>query len=143
MKPPSSCRPRLKYWADYSNKNPDELGKITNLQRKVDDVKTVMLGNIEEVIKRGEKLADLDSKADALAFEADRFKSSGIALRKKMWWQQTKWQIVGGICVAILVRHFRRYTCSSTTLKTAGRHRAHHLVGGQKQLVVYHDTRQL
>lgn len=62
-----------------------------------------MLGNIEEVIKRGEKLADLDSKADALAFEADRFKSSGIALRKKMWWQQTKWQIVGAICLAILV----------------------------------------
>ncbi len=62
-----------------------------------------MLGNIEEVIKRGEKLADLDSKADALAFEADRFNSSGIALRKKMWWQQAKWRAVGLVCVLILV----------------------------------------
>lgn len=94
---------RLKYWMEYCVKNPDELSKIGGLQKKVDDIKTIMLGNIEEVIKRGEKLQDLDTKAELLSFEADKFKSSGVALRKKMWWQKAKWQVVAGIAGAVVL----------------------------------------
>lgn len=94
---------RLKYWVEYCIKNPEELSKIGGLQKKVDDIKTIMLGNIEEVIKRGEKLQDLDAKADMLSFEADKFKTSGHALRKKMWWQKSKWQMIAGIAGLIVL----------------------------------------
>lgn len=95
--------PRLQYWMQQVISNPEEAGKLGLLQKKVDDIKTIMLSNIEEVIARGEKLADLDDKADNLAFEADKFKSTGSALRKKMWWQKTKWQVVCGGVVAVVL----------------------------------------
>lgn len=93
---------RVKYWMDLCIANPDD-SKLSGLQRKVDDIKTIMLGNIEEVIRRGEKLQDLDARADALSFEADKFKSSGTALRKRMWWQKTKWQVIAGSAALIIL----------------------------------------
>ena len=52
--PGSKClcmarRPRLKYHMDYCMEHPEELSRVAGLQKKVDEVKNVMVDNIEQV----------------------------------------------------------------------------------------------
>ena len=42
-------RPRLKYHMDYCMEHPEELSRVAGLQKKVDEVKNVMVDNIEQV----------------------------------------------------------------------------------------------
>ena len=41
-------RPRLKYHMDYCMEHPEELSRVAGLQKKVDEVKNVMVDNIEQ-----------------------------------------------------------------------------------------------
>lgn len=43
------CRPRLKHHMDYCMEHPEELSRVAGLQKKVDEVKNVMVDNIEQV----------------------------------------------------------------------------------------------
>lgn len=43
------CRPRLKYHMDYCASHPEELSKVAGLQKKVEEVKGIMVDNIEQV----------------------------------------------------------------------------------------------
>ncbi len=43
-----SGRPRLKMHMDYCMEHPEELSKVAGLQKKVDEVKNVMVDNIEQ-----------------------------------------------------------------------------------------------
>lgn len=45
----SHCRPKLKEHMKYCADNPEEINKLTKVQGQVDQVKGVMMGNIEKV----------------------------------------------------------------------------------------------
>jgi len=51
--------------------NPGQVDKVVEVQRRVDDVKNVMVQNIEQVLARGEKIEDLVDKTDQLRFQAE------------------------------------------------------------------------
>lgn len=51
--------------------NPGQFDKVAEVQRKVDDVKNVMVQNIEQVLARGERIEDLVDKTDQLRFQAE------------------------------------------------------------------------
>ncbi|KAK9839271.1 hypothetical protein WJX81_005050 [Elliptochloris bilobata] len=98
-----SAGPRLRYWMDYCSQHPEELSKVASVQRKVDEVKTIMVDNIEKVLERGERLELLVDKTDNLRTQADRFHQTGRQLRSKMWWQNMKLKVAAvGIFVALL-----------------------------------------
>eukprot|EP00884_Botryococcus_braunii_P002298 jgi/Botrbrau1/12069/Bobra.0295s0024.1 len=84
----SSFGPRLHYWMDYCMEHPDELNKISSVQKKVDEVKNIMVNNIEKVLERGEKIELLVDKTDNLRDQAIKFQKTGRQLRSKMWWQK-------------------------------------------------------
>lgn len=65
-------RPRLKYWMEYCEQHPEEISKIASVQKKVDEVKNIMVENIERVLERGEKIELLVDKTDNLRFQACR-----------------------------------------------------------------------
>lgn len=89
-----SFGPRLHHWMDYCESHPEELNKVASVQRQVDEVKSIMVDNIEKVLERGEKIELLVDKTDNLRFQADRFHKTGRALRSKMWWQNMKVKII-------------------------------------------------
>lgn len=69
----------------------------------MDDVKNVMVDNIEKVLKRGEKIELLVDKTDNLNQQSIRFKKHSNQLKQAMWWQNAKMMIlVGGVVVVIL-----------------------------------------
>lgn len=53
---------RLKYWMEYCETHPDEVSKAAEVQKKVDEVKGIMVENIERVLERGEKIELLVDK---------------------------------------------------------------------------------
>merc|ERR1712023_578735 len=60
--------------------NGPQAGQFSSVQKKLDDVKGVMVQNIEMVLERGEKL-HLDSF---------KFKKSSEKLRQAMFWKKVK-----------------------------------------------------
>lgn len=85
---------RIKELMEQTTQFPEQFSKVASVQRKVDEVKSIMSENIEKVLERGEKLDLLVDKTDNLMFEADRFQKQGKALRRKMWCQNVKMKIV-------------------------------------------------
>mmetsp|Transcript_17928 Transcript_17928/g.43317 ORF Transcript_17928/g.43317 Transcript_17928/m.43317 type:complete len:212 (-) Transcript_17928:26-661(-) len=80
-----------------------EADKIDRVKADMDDVKNVMVDNIEKVLKRGEKIELLVDKTDNLNQQSIRFKKHSNQLKQAMWWQNAKMMIlVGGIVVVVI-----------------------------------------
>jgi hypothetical protein len=50
-----------------------------------------MRETLTRVIHRDVKLGDLEDKSEKLVEDTDRFKHTSKTLRKRVWWQKTKW----------------------------------------------------
>ena len=60
--------------------------KVDKVKAEMDDVKNVMVDNIEKVLKRGEKIELLVDKTDNLNQQSIRFKKHSTQLKQAMWW---------------------------------------------------------
>ncbi|EGD76171.1 hypothetical protein PTSG_00877 [Salpingoeca rosetta] len=77
--------------------------RLQEAQRQVGEVQNVMRDNLTKVIERGEKLDDLDAKAEDLEAEGQRFQNRAGRLRRQMWWQNKRNQLlIGGVILAII-----------------------------------------
>lgn len=72
---------RLKYWMEYCETHPDEVSKAAEVQKKVDEVKGIMIENIERVLERGEKIELL---VDKCVFALDSISSIPLLLGTRM-----------------------------------------------------------
>jgi vesicle-associated membrane protein 7 len=70
----------------YFSTNP-EADKFSAVRGKIDDVKGIMVQNIEKVLARGEKIELLVDKSDALNRSAAKFEKSSNKLKNQMWWR--------------------------------------------------------
>jgi len=102
--------PKLKEHMEYCMAHPDAVSSVASVQKQVDEVKNIMMDNIEKVLDRGEKIELLVDKTDQLRFQADNFHRTGRNLRRKMWMQNLKMKLalvfvvlaVIGVLVAII-----------------------------------------
>ena len=67
-----------------------EPSKIQSIQEKVDDVKLQMVANIEQTMKRDEKVHLLMDKTESLAEQSNRFREGARTLKKKLCTQHVK-----------------------------------------------------
>ena len=75
-------------------------GKVKN---QIEDVKGVMVENIEKVLARGEKIELLVDKSEALSASANKFKKASKSLKDAMWWKNVKmWGLIFVITVIII-----------------------------------------
>lgn len=63
---------------------------FAQVNTKLDDVKNIMVQNIEMVLERGEKLELLVDKTDKLQSQAFKFEKSSKELKNAMWWRRVK-----------------------------------------------------
>jgi vesicle-associated membrane protein 7 len=100
----SSFGPTIKRQMEYCRDHPEEISKMVSVQRKVDEVKGIMMQIVEKVLVRGERLDVLVDRTDDLRDQAAKFQRQGTQLRKKMWWQNFRMQIiVVGVVVLLVV----------------------------------------
>lgn len=96
-----SFGPRLKHHMEYCMAHPEEISKTAAVRRKVDEVKSIMVDNIEKVLQRGEKIELLVDKTDDLVNQAADFNRKGKHLRQQMWWQNFKMKVI--LCLIVFV----------------------------------------
>lgn len=88
---------------DYYNSAGSNVDGLAAVKNQIEDVKGVMVENIEKVLERGEKIELLVDKTDRLNQQAFQFKSSSRELRRTMWWKNVRWAafltVAGGFAV--------------------------------------------
>ncbi|KAF8937237.1 Vesicle-associated membrane protein [Dissophora ornata] len=87
---------------EYFSTDP-EADRIKQVQGEIDQVKDVMVHNIERVLERGERIELLVDKTDNLNHQAYAFKKRSTALKRAMWWKNTKLMIILTLVVIFLI----------------------------------------
>ncbi|EJT45903.1 vesicle-associated membrane protein [Trichosporon asahii var. asahii CBS 8904] len=76
----------------------------------LDNVKDIMVQNIDSILQRGERLDLLVDKTDTLAGQAYAFRRGARAVRRQQWWKNTKITVLTGVvCVFILYLLFANW----------------------------------
>jgi len=88
------------YNSDQADLSIDNIGQVKS---QIDEVKNVMVQNIERVLERGEKIELLVDKTDRLNQQAFRFESSSRALRRAMWWKKMRCYALIGVVTILVV----------------------------------------
>jgi vesicle-associated membrane protein 7 len=85
---------------DYNtNRTVDTLDRV---KARIDNVKEVMVENIDQLLERGEKIELLVDKTDKLNQTAFKFEKSSRRLKYNMQWQRLKFYLVVLLCVGLL-----------------------------------------
>lgn len=79
--------PILERQMAYYNTEKDDISRVKN---QLDDVKNVMVENIEKVLERGEKIELLVDKTDRLSHQAFKFEKTSKQLREALFWKKVK-----------------------------------------------------
>ncbi|KAF8573351.1 vesicle-associated membrane protein [Ramaria rubella] len=81
-----------------SSQNPDALYQARN---ELDQVKDIMVHNVEQILSRGERIELLVDKTDTMAGQSLAFRRGAKATRRKMFWRNNK-VVALGISVGLL-----------------------------------------
>lgn len=104
--PPGSFQkifgPQLKQHMEYVQSHPEEISKVAAVQKQVDEVRNIMVDNIDKVLQRGERLEVLVDRTEALSMNAEAFRNQGRTLRRTMWWNNLKVKILIAFLVLVL-----------------------------------------
>ncbi|GFG31121.1 hypothetical protein Cfor_00771 [Coptotermes formosanus] len=77
--------------------------RLSQIRTQVEDVKQVMLDNVEKVIERGERLDDLLSKTEDLESHSSVFRQGARDVRVRMRCKNIKmWLVIGGLLTVVL-----------------------------------------
>lgn len=90
---------RMEYY-NSPNPNIDNIGAVRN---QIDEVKDVMVQNIEKVLERGEKIELLVDKTDRLSKQAFKFESTSRNLRRTLWWKSVRTIVCLASVIGLLV----------------------------------------
>lgn len=123
---------------DYYSNNPNA-DKINRVRGEIDEVKSVMVHNIEKVLERGERIELLVDRTENLNQTAFKFKKQSTQLKRAMWWKNVKIMIIlafvvlviiyfivamacGGLAFQKCVEAGKKLTSSGSTTATTGAH---------------------
>eukprot|EP00635_Sarcinochrysidales_sp_CCMP3193_P008396 CAMPEP_0118895282 /NCGR_PEP_ID=MMETSP1166-20130328/3698_1 /TAXON_ID=1104430 /ORGANISM="Chrysoreinhardia sp, Strain CCMP3193" /LENGTH=221 /DNA_ID=CAMNT_0006834285 /DNA_START=152 /DNA_END=817 /DNA_ORIENTATION=- len=97
--------------------NGPQADQFAAVHKKLDDVKNVMVQNIEMVLERGEKLELLVDKSEQLQLDSFRFQKSSKKLRQAMFWKKVKIYLLVILVVLIILYVFLAVICGPTFVK--------------------------
>jgi len=81
----------------------EEPDKITTLQDEVNQVKDIMVANIDVIMERGEKLDLLVDKTENLSASSVTFRTTSRNLQRAMWWKNMKLTIGAAVGVVVFL----------------------------------------
>jgi vesicle-associated membrane protein 7 len=86
--------------AHYNNPGNDHINSVSS---KIDDVKNVMVQNIEMILERGEKLELMVDKTDRLQQQAFKFERSSNQLRVTMFYRKMRIYLLFAFIIALFL----------------------------------------
>ncbi|GBG62559.1 hypothetical protein CBR_g31196 [Chara braunii] len=91
--------PRLKEWMA----SPESLNKVAQVKEQIEDVKNVMITNIERVLEHQAKLEVVFKKAAQLQDNATVFRNEGVRLRRRLWLQNIKVKLLVFFIIVFII----------------------------------------
>ncbi|KAJ7069941.1 VAMP/synaptobrevin-like protein [Mycena amicta] len=83
---------------------------LAQAQNELNQVKNIMVQNVEQILSRGERIELLVDKTDVMAGQATAFRRGARSVRRQMWWRNSKITalcfLVGLVFLWILVAQF-------------------------------------
>ena len=76
---------------------------LATARAKIDDVKEIMISNLDKTIQRGDKLDSLLERTDILADSATEFHQRSRSLQRNIWWQNWKLCLIGWSILVVLI----------------------------------------
>ena len=90
--------------------NPEEASTSSNHAKKlkennaqVGEVLGIMWSNWKDLVQRGEKISDVEEKAGALNFGAEKFKENADKLKRKEWLKNMRYTIILIVITLIII----------------------------------------
>ena len=72
----------------YNNSPPTD--ELVRAQSELNQVKDIMVQNVEQILSRGERIELLVDKTDTMANQATAFRRGARSVRRQMWWKNSK-----------------------------------------------------
>lgn len=96
-----TIRERMDFYnSEDADRSIDNIGAVKS---QIEDVKDVMVQNIEKVLERGEKIELLVDKTDRLNQQAFRFEASSRSLRRALYWKKMRCYAIVGVIAVLLI----------------------------------------
>jgi len=95
---------------DYYSNNPNA-DRINRVRAEIDEVKSVMVHNIESVLERGERIELLVDRTENLNQTAFKFKKQSTQLKRAMWWKNVKIMIILAFVVLVIIYFIVALAC--------------------------------
>ncbi|KAI2664724.1 Vesicle-associated membrane protein 5 [Labeo rohita] len=77
--------------------------RLRQAQEDVEEIKVIMLDNMNKVDERQEKLGELEDRADKLLEKSEQFSKTSTKVKQKKRWENMKYKIIVGAVVAAVV----------------------------------------
>jgi vesicle-associated membrane protein 7 len=92
----------------YNTAPPND--ELARAQTELNQVKDIMVQNVEQILSRGERIELLVDKTDTMASQATAFRRGARSVRRQMWWKNGKIMalsvVVGLVLLWIIVAQF-------------------------------------
>jgi len=89
----------MQYFSD-----PTKADKAAKVKAQIDEVKGIMIENLESLLERGERIETLQEKTHEMDQESYKFQRGATKLKRHMWYKNFKmWLLLIGV---VLVRFF-------------------------------------
>jgi len=76
--------------------------KATQVNEAIEAVKEVMIENLAMVLRRGERLEDLQIRSEELKEDAQLFNKNATKLKSHFRWANLRWYLIGAIVLLII-----------------------------------------
>ncbi|XP_028393920.1 vesicle-associated membrane protein 3-like [Dendronephthya gigantea] len=80
-----------------------EKTRLLETQQQMDEVVDIMRDNLDNIIKRDDKLEKLERKSYQVKEDAKIFKQSAVGIKRKMWWRNRKMWIILIVVVLVII----------------------------------------
>eukprot|EP00808_Paulinella_micropora_P031456 g62300.t1 len=91
--------------------------KVQKVREEINQVKDVMIKNIDKVLERGEKIELLVGKTDALDQHAVKFKKQSRQLKHSMWWKNVKLMLLLTLFILVIIYVIAASACGGLGLR--------------------------
>lgn len=88
-----------------------EIDTISRVHGELDDLKNIMVKNIDNVAMRGERLELLVNKTENLSVNSVTFRKTSRNLARSMFWKNVKLYIIIGIVILLIVYFIVSMAC--------------------------------
>jgi len=100
----------LQIQMNYFSKDP-EADRMSKVRGEIDQVKSVMVANIEKVLERGERIELLVEKTETMQQKTFEFRKSSKQLKRAMWWKNFKITVILVIVILVIAYFVAAFAC--------------------------------